>query len=77
MSAPESGLTRQKRRHWGPLAGIAAVVVFVVLAFLWFTGGTEDAELAPDDQRPAAPAPEAADPTAPAGDIPPQPMPAD
>lgn len=77
MSAPENGLSRQKRRHWGPLAGIAAVVVFVVLAFLWFTGRTEDAELAPEGQRPAAPAPEAVDPNAPAPDVAPQPMPAD
>ena len=62
MSAPESGLKKQKRRHWGPLAGIAAVLVFVVLMFLWVTGGTEDADLAPEGQRPAAPSPEAAGP---------------
>lgn len=60
MSAPESGLSKQKRRHWGPLVGLAIVVAFVIGAFLGFNFATDDADLAPDGQRPAAPAPDAA-----------------
>lgn len=38
MSAPETNIERQKRRHWGPLIGIAAVIIFAVLIGIYYLG---------------------------------------
>jgi hypothetical protein len=38
MSAPQTNIEKQKRWHRGPLVGMAAVIVFVGLMFLWLTG---------------------------------------
>lgn len=38
MSQPESDLNRQKRRHAGPLIGIAAVLAFVAVILTWWFG---------------------------------------
>ncbi len=77
MSAPDNRLTKQKRRHRGPLAGIVAVLVFVLAALLWFTAGVDDADLAPEGQRPAAPAPEAAAPETTSPEVPQESAPSD
>ena len=36
MSAPRTNLEKQRRRHWGPLLGIAAVTVFALAVILWW-----------------------------------------
>lgn len=36
MSAPRTNLDRQKRRHIGPLIGIAVVTVFAVLLIVYW-----------------------------------------
>lgn len=36
MTPPDSNLDKQKKRHRGPLLGIAAVLVFVGLLFLGY-----------------------------------------
>ena len=38
MSAPQTNIEKQKRWHRGPLVGMAAVIFFVGLMFLWLTG---------------------------------------
>ncbi len=38
MSAPDTNLEKQKRRHRGPLIGMALGVLFVGVIFLWMTG---------------------------------------
>ena len=51
MSAPNTNLDKQRRRHWGPLIGMAVVVIFgVVMIFFWL--GEEAAQ-----SDPAAPPP--------------------
>lgn len=40
MSQPEPDLERQKRRHAGPLIGIAAVLIFVAVILTWMFGET-------------------------------------
>lgn len=34
MSAPQTNLEKQERRHWGPLTGIALGLAFVVVLFV-------------------------------------------
>jgi hypothetical protein len=38
MSQPEQGLTRQIRRHRGPLIGMLIVVLLALAAFFWWIG---------------------------------------
>lgn len=38
MSASDHSLDKQKRRHRGPLVGMAVVVVLVVIGFVWWLG---------------------------------------
>lgn len=38
MSSPQTNIEKQKRWHRGPLVGMAGVLVFVGLMFLWLTG---------------------------------------
>ncbi len=38
MSNPESNMAKEKRRHWGPLVGIAAVLLFAVVIGAYFLG---------------------------------------
>lgn len=45
MSAPQTNIERQKRRHRGPLIGIIAGLVFVAVLFFFFLGDTAT----PDD----------------------------
>lgn len=45
MSAPQTDLDRQKRRHRGPLIGIVAALIFAGLLFVIFLGDAT----APDD----------------------------
>lgn len=59
MSAPDTNLKKQKKRHIGPLIGIAVVLALVaVLGFSFL--GSADPEAA--DPQPGATAPEAAAP---------------
>ncbi|MDP3339683.1 hypothetical protein [Frigidibacter sp.] len=52
MSAPQTNIEKQKRRHWAPLVGSALVVVFGVAMILWWM--TEEAVEAPETDAPAA-----------------------
>ena len=59
MSAPDTRLSRQKKRHRGPLIGIAVVVTLVLILFVWMVGREVD-EVTPAGEPPAeaeAPAP--------------------
>ncbi|MFN3724491.1 MAG: hypothetical protein ACK4VZ_15785 [Paracoccaceae bacterium] len=38
MSAPNTNLEKEKRRHRGPLVGMIAAVVIVILGFVWWLG---------------------------------------
>lgn len=40
MTAPDTNLKKQKRRHWGPLVGMAVAVGVAVLLLLWLIGRT-------------------------------------
>lgn len=51
MSAPQTNIEKQKRRHWAPLVGSALVAVFGVLIILWWM--TEEAVEAPVTEAPA------------------------
>lgn len=65
MSAPQTNIERQKRRHRGPIAGITLGVVFVLLLVLgygWTVGEDPDA---PPVGAPLPAAEPMADPTAP------------
>ncbi len=49
MSNPETNLDKQKRRHWGPLVGIAAVLILVtLLGFVFLADGGDDLIGAPE-----------------------------
>ena len=57
MSAPQTNLDKQGRRHRGPLVGMAIVVVFAVgLMFIWLMDESSGGQT-PDD---TAATPEAA-----------------
>jgi hypothetical protein len=50
MGAPDTNIQKQKRRHAGPLIGLSAILVIVLLGFVWWVadeadepGGAEDA----------------------------------
>ena len=70
MSAPNTNIERQRRRHRGPLLGITLAVVFVLALFaLWLTGqiGSTTAPAAvPAPAAPVESAPPAAAPATPA-----------
>lgn len=36
MSAPDTNIEKQKRRHWAPLVGSALVAVFGIAMILWW-----------------------------------------
>jgi hypothetical protein len=38
MSAPKTNIEVQKKRHWGPLLGIAVVLIFAAIITAWFMG---------------------------------------
>jgi hypothetical protein len=38
MSAPQTNINKQKRRHRGPLVGMAVVLTFVGLLLFWWLG---------------------------------------
>ncbi len=59
MSAPQTNIEKQKRRHWAPLVGSALVAVFGVLMILWWM--TEETV--------EAPGPDASAPAEATGDI--------
>ncbi len=48
MSQPEEDLTRQVRRHRGPILGFGIVVLIVLGFFLWWVGYEVD-QSAPDN----------------------------
>ncbi len=91
MSAPQTNLATQERRHRGPIIGIIAVVGFALILLFWLMMDTADqgtpadnnaSEIdgrtgAPVDVPPADPAqPPVADPPAiPDGDLPPADLP--
>ncbi|MFN3845595.1 MAG: hypothetical protein ACK4RZ_07210 [Paracoccaceae bacterium] len=38
MSAPQTNIEKQQRRHRGPLIGMAVLVVVVLLGLVWWLG---------------------------------------
>jgi hypothetical protein len=38
MSAPQTNIEKQKRRHRGPLIGMVAVVAFALTLLVWWLG---------------------------------------
>jgi hypothetical protein len=44
MSSPKTNLEKQKRRHWGPLVGIAIALAVATVLFLWLMGYIADTE---------------------------------
>lgn len=50
MSAPDTDLQKQRRRHRGPLIGIALVLIVVALGFVWWLG--EEVAQAPEQPVP-------------------------
>lgn len=53
MSAPDTTLAKQKRRHWGPLLGMALAIIVIALLLVWVLGGDNPegttTDVAPDD----------------------------
>lgn len=50
MSAPQTNLENQKRRHRGPLMGMALVVIFAVgLIFIWLMDESSGGETPGDE----------------------------
>ena len=47
MSPPDTNLKKQERRHFGPLIGMALVVIFGIGIIVYWTG--EEVATAPDD----------------------------
>lgn len=68
MSAPQTNIEKQKRWHRGPLLGMAAVLIFVGLMFLWLTGafGPDDPALPVATEQGGAPTVDGSAPAAPA-----------
>ena len=67
MSAPNTVLAKQKRRHKGPLLGMTFLVGVALLFFLWFVSRSVDPEATTDtgpDATTVAPAGDATDPSA-------------
>jgi len=57
MSAPQTNLEKQKRRHKGPLIGMAVgLIVGVLLMIYWGAAGSDDIATPPDAQDTTAPA---------------------
>lgn len=54
MSAPETNIDKQVRRHRGPLYGIAAAVILVAVLFFAFLGWTVEEDVPPTSDEPAA-----------------------
>jgi hypothetical protein len=55
MSAPQTNIEKQKRRHRGPLIGMVLVTIFgVAMLFFWLTGEAADGNK-PGDAQPAVP----------------------
>jgi hypothetical protein len=52
MTAPDTNIEKQKRRHWGPLIGIGFVLAFAGLLFVGFFG--TQTELVEEDPAAAA-----------------------
>ncbi len=51
MSSPKTNLEKQKRRHWGPLVGIAVALTVAAVLLLWLMGyiaDTDTPDPAPD-----------------------------
>jgi cytoskeletal protein RodZ len=53
MSAPDTNIEKQKRRHWAPLLGSALVVVFGIAMLLWWAFDQAAAAPGPDSTAPA------------------------
>jgi hypothetical protein len=71
MSAPQTNIEKQKKRHKGPLIGMALAVVFGVgLIFFWLMDEAADGQspLDPEPASEATTAPQAG--TAPTGNTP-------
>lgn len=52
MSAPQTNIEKQKRRHRGPLVGMVLVTIFgVAMLFFWLTGEAEDGNKPGDAQK--------------------------
>ncbi|MFN4171084.1 MAG: hypothetical protein ACK4GW_04965 [Pseudorhodobacter sp.] len=52
MSAPQTNIKRQQRRHRGPLIGITAGLTFVVLlalGYFWYSGSQDTIQDAPPE----------------------------
>lgn len=47
MSAPETNITTQKRRHWGPLIGMAVGLLFVAGLIVFWPYGDSTAGVTP------------------------------
>lgn len=41
MSAPQTNLEKQEKRHWGPIAGITLALIVAVAAAVYFIGADE------------------------------------
>lgn len=59
MSAPDTNIDKQKRRHWAPLVGVALVAVFGIAMIAWWAL----------EQSAQAPGPDTAPPAEATGDI--------
>lgn len=56
MSAPDTNLEKQKRRHIGPLLGMGLAVLFVIGLFLGYLFLLADESSQPDTPAPEVPA---------------------
>lgn len=52
MSAPDTDLQKQKRRHWGPLLGIATALAVAAILFFVYLGYSADTDT--PERQPAA-----------------------
>lgn len=80
MSAPQTNIERQKRRHRGPIAGISAglaIVLLLVLGYGWLGGSAENPSVAEPETAIPATEPMADPSAAPATDVEEQVAPAD